>query len=67
MKVLEIKRITGEYVSTDDGEYIRYDEDNWVWVIGESTEAVYDSEVLEGAYQAYIMIAKRNPPETGVA
>ena len=54
-KIESIEPVTISYhrVVFDDGnEYERYSSDNWRWIIGESTETVYNAGILEDAFQA---------------
>jgi hypothetical protein len=61
-RVTNVSPIAAEYVEFDGKDrHIRYAADNWAWCVGESTEAVFDCEELEAAYQEFLAHARYRP------
>ena len=56
VKVCRVKPMMGEFVETDEPDvngYVRYSADNWMVILGESYETVFQCEALEDAYRRY--------------
>jgi hypothetical protein len=54
MRVIDVRKSLGEFVSTNHHEYRRNGPDSWEIQMGDSWESVFRAEELEAAYQEYI-------------
>jgi hypothetical protein len=60
MKIKNVEPMEGLYVDTDEPDYhqyIRYGNDNWMVLMGESYERCYHrAEELENLFQEYVRV-----------